>query len=172
MNRRLLPTAAALTLVTGSLCLHSTSRADDATASTSTTETVHTHTESSGPDMRVVGGGIFTFGVSYAVAVVVGATSTHQGDGDLYIPIVGPWMDFVDRGGCPQSGSCGAETGNKVLLVVDGVFQAIGVLSIASGLLFERTTVDTTTTSTQPSVRITPVEYAHGGLGLAAVGRF
>jgi hypothetical protein len=171
MIRHLFPVTAALTLVTGSLCFAATSRADDATASTSTTET-RTHTESSGPDMRVVGGGIFTFGVSYAVAVVVGATSTHQGDSDLYVPIVGPWMDFVDRGGCPQNASCGAETGNKVLLVVDGVFQAIGVLSIAEGLLFERSTVDTTTTSTQPSVQITPVEYAHGGLGLAAVGRF
>jgi hypothetical protein len=169
--RHLLPAATALTLVTGSLGLASTSRADD--AGPATTETVRTHTTSSGPDMRAIGGGLFTFGVSYSIAVVVGATSSHQGDSDLYVPIVGPWMDFVDRGGCPQNGSCGAETGNKVLLVVDGVFQAIGVLSVAGGFLFQ-SSVDTTTSTSaaRPMVQITPVEYAHGGLGLAAIGRF
>jgi hypothetical protein len=180
MIRRLVPTAAALTLVSGSLCFASSARADDAPApvvvvqpASTTTETVHTHSESSGPDMRAIDGGIFTFGVSYAVAVIVGATSSHAGDGSLYVPVAGPWMDFANRGGCPPTGGCDTETTNKVLLVVDGVFQALGALSIVSGFVFQRSTDDTTTTTTasRPSLQIVP-QYADGGMRLAAVGRF
>jgi hypothetical protein len=62
-----------------------------------------------------------------------------------------------------------------VLIAVDGVFQGLGLLSVVSGLVFQKThevTTTTTAAATQPTVQITPVEYAHGGLGLAAVGRF
>ncbi len=62
-----------------------------------------------------------------------------------------------------------------MLIVIDGVFQGLGVLSVVSGLVFPRThevTTTTTAAATQPGVRITPVEFAHGGLGFAAIGRF
>lgn len=187
MIRRKVHTAAAVTLVAGSLSFASASRADDVTVVTPApapvvvvqpapaTDTVRTHTESTGPDMRMIGGGIVTFGISYGVAIAVAATSEHQGDSHLYVPIVGPWLDFGDRGNCPQTGSCTGETANRVLIVADGVLQALGVLSVVSGLVFQRTREITTTTTnatTEPAIQITPVEYAHGGLGLAAVGRF
>jgi hypothetical protein len=180
---RAIHTAAALTLVAGTLWFTSTSRADDATVATPSaaavvvvqpapaTETVRT-TESSGPDMSMLGAGIVTFGISYGVGVAVAATSAHQGDSHLYVPIVGPWLDFADRGNCPQTSSCGGETVNRVLIVVDGVFQGIGVLSVVSSLIFTKTTTTTTNATTEPSVQLTPVRYANGGLGLAAVGRF
>ncbi len=138
-------------------------------------DTVRTHTETTGPDLRRIGGGIVVFGISYGVSVVVAASSGHQGDSHLYVPIVGPWLDFGDRGHCPQTGSCDGETTNRVLLVADGIFQAVGALSVVSGFLFQKTS-DVTTTKTgsaiEPIVQITPMEYAHGGLGLAALGRF
>jgi hypothetical protein len=176
-------TAAALPLVLGTLCFASVSRADEVTvvapapvvvAEPAPTDSVRTRTESTGPDMRMIGGGIVTFGVSYGVAIGVAATSGHQGDGHLYVPLVGPWLDFGDRGNCPQTGSCDKETTNRVFIVVDGVFQAIGVLSVVSGLLFHRThevTTTTTSAATKPTLRITP-EYTHGGPGLVAVGTF
>jgi hypothetical protein len=48
------------------------------------------------------------------------------------------------------------------------------VLSIVGGFVFEpkRDVVTTTTTASNPTFHITPVEYAHGGLGLAAFGTF
>jgi hypothetical protein len=177
--------AAGLTVIAGTLSVAQISRADDVTVVAPepapvvvvrpATDTVQTRTESNGPDTRKIGGGIVTFGISYGVAVVVAATSDHQGDNHLYVPIVGPWLDFGDRGRCPQNGSCNPEIGNRVLIAVDGVFQAIGVLGVASGFLFPRThevTTTTTAAATQATVQITPVEYPHGGLGLAAVGRF
>ncbi len=139
------------------------------------TDTVQTRYESGGPDMRMIGGGIVTFGISYGVAVGVAAGSTHQGDNHLYVPIVGPWLDFGDRGTCPQTGSCDGETTDRVLIVVDEVFQAVGVLSVLSGFLFPNTREVTTTTSnasTQPTLHITPVNYGSGGAGLAAIGTF
>jgi hypothetical protein len=161
MSRRSIPVVTALALVAGTLSSASLSRADDVT-----------RTETTSPDMREVGGGVVTFGISYGIALGVAATSGHQGDDHLYIPVVGPWLDFGDRGAC--RGSCDNETVDRAFIVVDGVFQALGALSIVSGLVFQ-TTHDVATTSTadvtQPSLRIVPI-YANGVPGLAAVGRF
>jgi hypothetical protein len=125
--------------------------------------------------MRAITGGIFTFGVSYGFAIGVASTSGHQGDSHLYVPIVGPWLDLGDRGHCPQAASCGNETAYGVLIVTDGVLQAIGALFVVGSFVFPTTRNVTTMTATAtmaPTVQITPVEYAHGGLGLAAIGRF
>jgi hypothetical protein len=62
-----------------------------------------------------------------------------------------------------------------VLIVTDGVLQAIGALFVVGSFVFPTTRNVTTMTATAtmaPTVQITPVEYAHGGLGLAAIGRF
>jgi hypothetical protein len=181
MIRSIVRNAAALTLGAGTLSIAVTSRADDVSPPAPAvaqpapqTDTVRTHTESTGPDMRTIGGGIVTFGISYGIAIGVAAGSDHEGDHHLFVPLVGPWLDLGDRGSCPLSRSCAAETANRALIVVDGVFQAIGVLSVVSGFVFQ-TTRDVTTTSTskaEPTLRIEPVQYAHRGLGLAAVGTF
>jgi hypothetical protein len=183
MIRTSIHTAAALTVVAGTLTIPVTSRADDANsavpppvvvAQPAGPDTVQTHTESTGPDGRTIGGGIVTFGISYGIAIGVAAGSGHEGDHHLFVPIVGPWLDLGDRGACPLSRSCAGETANRALIVVDGVFQAIGVLTVVSGFVFPKTRDVTTTTTgaTKPTVEITPVQYAHGGVGLAAVGTF
>lgn len=179
MIRYSVRTAAALTLVGGTLSLTSPSRADDGVVGAPAAapvvvpqpapiaDTVQTRTETTGPDIRMISGGILTFGISYGVSVGIAATSGHRGDDHLYVPLVGPWLDFADRGNCPKIGSCTGETANRVFIAADGVFQAVGVLAVVSGLVFDRTREVTTTTSgaTRPAVQITPVGYAHGGLG-------
>jgi hypothetical protein len=187
MVRNAARTAAALTLVAGTVTsLPATSRADDVTTTTAPpvvvpqpapiVDTTQTHTESAGPDLRTIGGGLITLGVSYSIGIAVAANSDHHGDRHLYVPVIGPWLDLGDRGGnCSQSGSCDKETFNRFLIAADGVFQALGVLSIVSGFVFEpkrEVTMTTTTATTRPTLQITPVEYAHGGLGLAALGTF
>jgi hypothetical protein len=183
MFRNSIQTAAALAAVAGTLTIAATSRADDANppapvvvAQPAGPDTVQTRTESTGPDGRTIGGGIVTFGISYGIAIGVAAGSGHEGDRHLFVPLIGPWLDLGDRGACPLSRSCAAETGNRALIVVDGVFQAIGVLTVVSGFVFPKTrdvtTTTTTTAATKPTFDITPVRYAHGGLGLAAVGTF
>src|SRR5262249_50310317 len=45
--------------------------------------------------------GAFVFGASYGSALFVAATSNHQGDSRLWVPVFGPWLDLADRGTCP-----------------------------------------------------------------------
>ncbi len=180
-------TAASVTVLTGTLSFAPISRADDVTViapqpapvvvvrPAPATDTVQTRTESAGADTTQIGAGAITLGISFGVAAVVASTSGRAADSDLYVPIVGPWLDLTDRGRSPPHGSYDPEIGNRVLIVIDGVFQGLGVLSIVSGLVFPRTHEVTTTTTgaaTQPTVQIRPEEFAHGGLGVAAVGRF
>ncbi len=178
MIRRFARNAVALTLAVGTLSIVVSSRADEpapvvVAQPAPQSDTVRTHTESTGPDMRTIVSGIVTFGISYGIALGVAAGSDHEGDHHLFVPIVGPWLDLGDRGSCPLSRSCAAETANRALIVVDGVFQAIGVITVVSGFLFPKTRdVTTTTARSEPTVEIEPVQYAHGGLGLAAIGTF
>ncbi len=117
---------------------------------------------------RVLTGGLTTFALSYGAALIVAATSSHAGDNRLFVPLLGPWLDLGARGGCPIGNqSCDRETTYKILLVTDGVFQAAGILAIASGLLSS----DERTASTT-KVRVVPVSLAYGSPGLAAFGRF
>jgi hypothetical protein len=183
--------AAALSLVAGTVTsFAATSRADDVTstspsppppvvvvAPTPQSDTAQTRTVSTGPDLRTIGGGLITLGVSYGIGIAVASNSDHHGDRHLYVPVIGPWLDLGDRGGnCSQSGSCDRETFNRFLIGADGVFQALGVLSIISGFVFEPkrevVTTTTTTASTQATIHITPVDYGRGSLGLAAIGTF
>jgi hypothetical protein len=76
--------------------------------------------------------GLIAAGVPYIGSVVVAASSRHAGDQDLWIPVVGPYVDVGNRGGCPANSDCGTETVNKALLVIDGVIQSIGALEILS----------------------------------------
>jgi hypothetical protein len=179
MIRRLARNTMAFTLAVGTLSIVVTSRADEPAPvvvgqPAPQSDAVRTRTESTGPDTRTIVGGIVTFGISYGIALGVAAGSDHEGDHHLFVPIAGPWLDLGDRGSCPLSRSCAAETANRALIVVDGVFQAIGVLTVVSGFLFPMTRDVTTTTTakSEPTVKIEPVQYAHGGLGLAAVGTF
>jgi hypothetical protein len=121
------------------------------------------------PEVRAIAGGVFTFGISYGFALGVAATSGHQGDSHLYMPIVGPWLDLGDRGSCPHAASCNNETAYGALIVADGVLQTLGALLVVSGFAFP-TTREVMTAA--PTIQIAPVEYAHGGLGLATFGTF
>lgn len=127
------------------------------------------------PNRAMIGSGIVTLGISYGASVIVGAQSDHEGDKNLYIPVAGPWMDLTTRGGCNVE-PCGHETGNKVLLVVDGIVQALGALDIIAGLLTQDTVVTAKAPAAEPSVARTTLHVAptvtSGAYGLAAVGTF
>jgi hypothetical protein len=115
--------------------------------------------------------GVVTLGLSYGAAALVAATSTHQGDNRLYVPVLGPWLDLADRGSCPvESSSCDHETTNKILLVSDGVIQAVGALTILSGLMSPSRPL--AQVGGLKIATVAPVSYGAGRPGLAAVGTF
>jgi hypothetical protein len=137
-----------------------------------TTARAHDTVVSAGPNSTMLGSGLFTFGVPYIASVVVAANSDHAGDNHLYIPVVGPWLDFANRGDCGAIGqqSCDNETVNKVLLVVDGVFQGVGALEIVGAFLSPETR--TVSVATNPRFKLGPSSVGRSGYGVAAVGTF
>ena len=127
-----------------------------------------------GPNFVMLGLGLASFANAYAIAAIAGATSSYRPDRDLFVPILGPWLDLANRAGCSPQGapSCHAERVNRASFVVDGVFQGVGVLAVAAALAFRWPHPDTSATATAaPVLELAPVQYA-GGMGLAALGTF
>lgn len=121
------------------------------------------------PNFPLLVGGATMIAVTYLPGVVVAATSDHDGDKNLYIPLVGPWIDLIDRGGCGTS--CETEAAYKTLLVASGVAQLVGTgLVFASFLVPEKRERTIYSPSSRPLV--VPTQMGRAGAGLAVIGRF
>jgi len=132
-----------------------------------------TTSQATGPSMAMVGSGIGIFALSYAPAVVVAASSGLPADRDLYVPIAGPWVDFAQRPGCLPGTSCVGENTDRALLVVDGIFQGLGAVTVVGGFL--NTAHETKTVRTialVPKLRLAPARIGYRGYGLMASGSF
>lgn len=126
------------------------------------------------PNRYLLTTGFILWGVPYVSGVIVAAQSSNQADQHLYVPIAGPWIDLANRGGCPAgNASCDTETTNKVLLGLDGVFQAVGTLEVIWGFLKpeHRTYTRVQATKYTPEFTWSPAKLG-SGYGLAAVGSF
>ena len=125
------------------------------------------------PNRTLLSTGIGVFVVSYGATAIAGAISDRDADKNLFIPVVGPWMDLGDRG-C-ESRSCGnREDVNKAMIITSGVLQGAGVLMAVGSLIIPESTTVTekrTTAKAKPEVRVTPVSFG-AGAGVGAVGRF
>src|SRR5689334_1058870 len=99
--------------------------------------------EYTGPDRTLLRGGIWTLGLSYAPALIVGISSPRPEDRYLIAPVAGPWIDFAKRD-CSAANSCNHETLYKALLATDGVIQGIGALEILGSFLFVEHSVAST----------------------------
>ncbi|HEY3665431.1 MAG TPA: hypothetical protein VGL19_05500 [Polyangiaceae bacterium] len=140
-----------------------------ASAQTVRRETV---TERGGPSRSMLLSGLSTFGISYGAAVVVAATSSLDADHSMYVPFAGPWMALSGRGPCgvgtPRT--CNAATADKVLIITDGVFQALGGLLVVEAF-FNPETRTVTRADARPAIRVVP-QVGANGYGLAAFGNF
>jgi hypothetical protein len=125
-----------------------------------------------GPNPTLLMSGLFTFGVPYGISVVVAAESNRDGDKNLFVPVVGPWLAYANEGSCNTNDlSCGRTTGTKVLLAGDGIFQAIGAVELVAAFLVPaQTTVASTKNGRQ--LMMAPSRVGSSGYGLAAAGSF
>lgn len=124
------------------------------------------------PDRTLLMSGIVLFGAPYIASVGIAVTSQRPSDGNLAVPLIGPWLDLGGRRGCQGSG-CGTETGYEVLLAINGILQTVGALEIAGAFLFPETReVTTITTGANTSVTLAPSRVGPGAYGLAAIGDF
>lgn len=159
--------AATLALATSvcALAYATPARADDTTAAT-------TVTRSEGPNRTLLWGGVTVFAVTYTGSVVAGGVAGDRvEDKNLFIPVVGPWLDLGQRNcefrGCNDD----EEVVFKSLIVASGIAQGAGVLMAVSSFFVPETRKATIGATAKPEVRFTPVSYA-GGAGVGAVGRF
>ncbi len=130
------------------------------------------------PNRPLLHSGIWILGLSYVPAVIVAAESNRVGDKRLYIPVAGPWMDLASRSNCPANVACSNETTNRVFIVIDGLFQALGTFNIVGAFVFPETrTVGvgsserSDTSAPSLSVHLRPIKIG-ANYGLAAVGTF
>jgi hypothetical protein len=136
-----------------------------------------TVSERGGPSMAELSAGLITLGVTYGAGAIVAATSSLPADHQMFVPVVGPWMALPNRGGCGGSSglSCSTQTTYEVLVVADGVGQALGALMIIGAFLHpqERTVTQSNTTAVEkPTVRFLPVSFDGSAYGVQALGTF
>jgi hypothetical protein len=132
-----------------------------------------TTSQATGPSMLMVGSGVIIFGLAYVPAVIVGASSGLDADHSLFVPIAGPWIDFVQRPGCSPASQCNAENTNKVLLATDGVVQALGALTVIGGFLTPaRETTRVRSMKAARILRLLPAQVGGSGYGVVALGDF
>lgn len=112
--------------------------------------------------------GLWTFAAPYTASVIVASVSPRPVDNALYIPIAGPFIDFARR----ECDGCKYETLNRVLLIGDGVLQSIGALELVASLVFFGRDQYVAMEKPTPTVTFTPAQFASGGYGLMALGRF
>jgi hypothetical protein len=126
------------------------------------------------PNRTLLSTGIGIFVVSYGASAVAGAVSDREADKNLFIPVVGPWLDLGDRG-CGTEPCGSREDINKAMIVTSGIVQGAGVLMALGSLVIpESTTVTekrTTAKAAKPEVHVTPLSF-RAGAGFGAVGRF
>jgi len=141
-------------------------------------EVVKDQTSTTGPNQTLLHSGVWILGLSYVPVVVVAAESGRAGDKNLYIPVAGPWLDLAARRGCQPGISCN-ETANKLLIVIDGIFQGIGALDIVGSFVFPETHTVTVTSSARRessassfSFRISPAQVSSRAYCMAAIGTF
>jgi hypothetical protein len=124
--------------------------------------------EYAGPNWGLLGSGLAVFSGTYIASIVVAGTSSHGGDKDLYIPFVGPWIDMANR--CPTT--CVGDTGNKVLLGFDGVFQGIAAIAIVSSFFVPERRSSLSRRASATTFHFAPASYGRGAPGLTMVGTF
>ncbi len=160
-----LATATGLALVITILTVRSPDAAAQPVAATVDT------TAETGPNTAMVSSGIGIFALSYVPAVVVGATSGLHTDRTLWVPLAGPWIDLAQRPNCSPAISCNSENTAKVLVITDGIFQAIGAVTVIGGFLLPVHERVVRTADLRPTLRLGPAKVA-GGYGMVALGTF
>lgn len=117
-------------------------------------------TRTSFPNRPLLATGAVLLVSGYVPAAIGGALSAREEDEDLYIPVAGPWMTL--------SKGEKETTGERTLLVADGLVQGVGALAMLTSLMIpERTTKNWYLIGSNDRFRLT----THG-LGLGATGRF
>jgi hypothetical protein len=119
--------------------------------------------------MLITGSAIFLG--TYAASATVGAFSDTKGDGNLFIPVVGPWIDVAERD-CKLGQCTTREDVNIAHLIGSGAAQATGIaIAIGSFFVHERKDGRPAPQPKVANVQILPMSM-RAGAGIGAFGTF
>jgi hypothetical protein len=116
--------------------------------------------------------GALSFGAAYLGAFIGGAVSND--DRSLLAPVVGPWLNLVNRPACvvdPSIGpNCVPDTFARFGSVFSGIFQGLGLIFIVAGLPSHADIEDPPEKDEKKDKATFQIVPLPGGLGI--VGRF
>ena len=124
------------------------------------------------PNYELLVTGAATFGLAFLPSVAVAVESSRVADSNLYVPVLGPWLDLLSRSSCPIGINCAADTGARVALVLDGVLQTAGALQIVGALAIPHRKIILHTGTQTAGFDVTPARMGRDGYGMMAVGKF
>jgi hypothetical protein len=158
-------------LVSAATLPSGTARAQEGPSRLAPSVTQETTTQTTGPRVWMVESGAVVLTFAYMPMVVVGASSRLSADRTLLVPIAGPWIDLAQRPSCAPAPACTSESSTRGLLVVDGVFQGVGALTLLAGLPTSETRTVQLVAS-PATLRVSPAQLGTRSYGMAAVGTF
>lgn len=170
MNARIVRLTLAGSLLAGSVRAQGPN--DTTIVITPTPAPVRTETISTVPNRALLSTGAGMVFGAYAPSFLVAATSKHEGDNNLFVPVVGPWLDLAQRD-CQgvQTSRCGTTPLEGFGLVADGIIQGVGAFGIIASFFVP----DHTMTIRRPSpagISVVPTTFRGTGGGVFATGTF
>jgi hypothetical protein len=138
------------------------------------------------PNVPLLATGLTTMAIGYAPALGVAIASDHKGDDQLFIPVVGPWLDIGNRSCSGPTAftpagpyevasleACGSSAIETTALVADGIVQGVGALQfIGSFFVPQRRVVYAAQPQHAPRFSVAPSSFAGRGAGAVAAGHF
>ena len=102
---------------------------------------------------------------TYTTTAVIAANNGSIKDHDLYLPIVGPWINLASRDSATTS------TGDTVLIVGSGILQGVGAGMVVASLFIPEKYATATIAAGPVKMNVTPTAGAGAG-GVGAFGTF
>ena len=143
------------------------------------------HVESE-PRKGLITTGAILLAVPYGISASIAASSKHDGDTALLIPVAGPFIDLSTRGtDCSpstpvyNSSSCDTQESNsRFALTFDGLSQATGAVLLILGLAWQQQVLERDDAPlvgrSRPTFKwaLAPRSLGGHGIGLGVIGQF
>ncbi len=102
---------------------------------------------------------------TYTTTAVIAANNGSIKDHDLYLPIVGPWINLASRDSATTS------TGDTILILGSGILQGVGAGMVVASLFIPEKYATATIAAGPVKVNVSPTAGAGSG-GVGAFGTF
>jgi hypothetical protein len=113
----------------------------------------------------LITGGALLVG-TYATTAAISGVNGPVADRDLYLPVVGPWINLADRSSDRQN-----NTRDVVLIAGSGVLQGVGAVMLISSFFIPESIPVARISAGNVKMHVTPTAGMGAG-GIGAVGTF